>query len=85
MTWKDVQSSRKREIYIIDEIKGPVVQSMVSLTSSLVVKILTVLVSTISKSQVFLLKVAFANATHIFSAKILAYMPYFMIKSFRIC
>ena len=35
---------------------GPVVQSIVSLTSSLVVKILTVLVSTISNSQVFLLK-----------------------------
>ena len=35
---------------------GPVVQSHVSLTSSLVVKLLTVLVSTISNSQVFLLK-----------------------------
>ena len=34
----------------------PVVQSIVSLTSSLVVKMLTVLVSTISNSQVFLLK-----------------------------
>ena len=36
--------------------QGPVVQSIVSLTSSLVVKILAVLVSTISNSQVFLLK-----------------------------
>ena len=47
-------------------IQGPVVQSAVSLTSSLVVKMLTVLVSTIANSQVFLLKkmwVAFANAT----------------------
>ena len=35
---------------------GPVVQSVVSLTSSLMVKMLTVLVSTISNSQVFLLK-----------------------------
>ena len=35
---------------------GPDVQSSVSLTSSLVVKMLTVLVSTISNSQVFLLK-----------------------------
>ena len=35
---------------------GPVVQSIVSLTSSLVVRMLTVLVSTISNSQVFLLK-----------------------------
>ena len=36
--------------------QGPVVQSIVRLTSSLVVKMLTVLVSTISNSQVFLLK-----------------------------
>ena len=35
---------------------GPVVQSVVSLTSLLVVKMLTALVSTISNSQVFLLK-----------------------------
>ena len=35
---------------------GPVVQNIVSLTSSLMVKMLTVLVSTISNSQVFLLK-----------------------------
>ena len=35
---------------------GPVVQSIVSLTSLSVVKMLTVLVSTISNSQVFLLK-----------------------------
>ena len=40
------------------------------------VKMLTVLVSTISNSLAFLLK----NATHIFSAKILAYMPYLIIK-----
>ena len=46
-----------------------------------------VLVSTISNSQVFLLKnvstVAFANAkaTHIFSAKILVYMAYLMINN----
>ena len=36
--------------------QGPVVQSLLSFTSSLRVKMLTVLVSTISKSQVFLLK-----------------------------
>ena len=52
---------------------GPVVQSIISLMSSLVVKVLTVLVSTISNSQVFLLKkwVAFANAkaAHIFFSK----------------
>ena len=37
-------------------VQGPVVQSVVSLMSSLVIKMLTVLVSTISNSQVFLLK-----------------------------
>ena len=37
-------------------ILGPVVQSVVILTSLLVVKMLTVLVSTIPNSQVFLLK-----------------------------
>ena len=36
--------------------QSPVVQSMVSLMSSFVVKMLTVLVNTISNSQVFLLK-----------------------------
>ena len=36
--------------------QGPIVQSIISLTSSLVVKISTVLVSTISDSSVFLLK-----------------------------
>ena len=36
--------------------QGPVVQSVVSLTSPLVVKMITALVSTISNSQVFLLK-----------------------------
>ena len=62
--------------------QGPVVLSIVSLTSSLVVKMLTVLINTISNLQVFLLKKA--KATHIFSAKILAYMPYLMIKNLMI-
>ena len=35
---------------------GPVVQSVVSLTNLLMVKLLTALISTISNSQVFLLK-----------------------------
>ena len=62
------------------DVLGSVVQSIVSLTSSLMVKMLTVLVSAIhvSNSQVFLLKNA--KATHFFSAKILAYMLYLMIK-----
>ena len=65
-----------------DSDQGPVVQSIVTLTSSLVVKMLTALVSTVSNSQLLFLFaekiwVAFAN---IISAKILAYMPYLMIK-----
>ena len=59
---------------------GPVVQSIVSLMSLLVVKMLTVLVSTISNSQVFLLKLL-----TFFSAKILAYNPYLMTKVLTIC
>ena len=55
------------------------------LTPIKVVKMFTVLVSKISNSQVFLLKnvsTSFANAkaSHIFSAKILGYMPYLTIK-----
>ena len=51
---------------------GPAVPINVSLTSSLVVKMLTVLVNTISNSN--------AKATHILVAKILAHMPYLMSK-----
>ena len=40
------------------------------------VKTLTVLVSTISNSQVFLLKNVNAKATHIFQQKILSYTVY---------
>ena len=46
-------------IFLVEKYKkyqSSVVQSIVSLTSSFVVKMLTVLVSTISNSQVFLLK-----------------------------
>ena len=52
---------------------GPVFQSFVSLTNSLVVKMLTILVSTIALIGIFAEKmwVAFANAkaTHIFQQK----------------
>ena len=63
--------------------QGPAVHSIVSLMSLLVIKMLSALVSTISNSQVFLLKTyanANAKATHIFSAKILVSLPYLMIK-----
>ena len=70
-------------------IQGSVVQSIVSLTSSLVVKILTALVSTISNSQLFLLKknvssFCLSKSYSDFSAKIIAYMPYLMIKGLTI-
>ena len=46
---------QKAELDVFDT-QGPVVQSIVSVTSLLVVKMLIVLVSTISNSQLFLLK-----------------------------
>ena len=77
----------KYEKYLSDTLLsralGPVVQSIVSLTSSLVVKMLTVPESTIFNSQVFLLKKCEKPLTF-FSAKILAYMPYLIIKVLRI-
>ena len=69
--------------FIVDTHQGPVVQSIVSLTSSFVVKMLTVLVSTISDSQVFLLKNV-SSFCSIFSAKMLVYIPYLMIKVLKI-
>ena len=54
------RSRSKNDITVFESLSdddlGPVVQSIVCLMSSLVVKMLTVLVSTISNSQVFLLK-----------------------------
>ena len=63
---------------------GPVVQSIVSLTSLLVVKIITVLVSTISNSQLFLLKncdyfLQLKKLFTFFQQKCLT-MPYLIIK-----
>ena len=64
---------------------GPVVQRIVSLTSFLVVKMLTILVSAISNSQALLLKkceklLQMQKLLTFFSAKILAYMPWLMLK-----
>ena len=52
---------------------GQVVQSNSSLTNSLVVKILTVLVSTIFNLQVFLLKNVSKSYSHFFSKNISVY------------
>ena len=57
--------------HILSVTQGPVVQSVVSLTSLFVVKMLTVLVSTISNSQVFLLKKC--EYSHFFSKNISVY------------
>ena len=60
---------------------GPVVESVISLTSLLVVKMLTVLVSTLSNSQVFFLekyeKLLQMQKLLKFLAKILAYISKF--------
>ena len=75
-------------LYCASDKQGPVVQSIVSSTSLLVVKMLTILVSAVSNSVILAEKmwVAFANAkaTHIFSAKILAYMLYLMIEDLTV-
>ena len=62
--------------------QGPVVQSLVSLTISFVVKSLTVLVSTIDNSRVFLLKnvssfCKYKSYSHIFSRNINVYYAIF--------
>ena len=68
-------------------LQRPVFQSIISLTISLVVKMLTVLVSTISNSQVFLLKNVSSfckckSYSHFFSKNIRAY-AIFNDKSFN--
>ena len=70
----------------LSEHQGPVVQSIVSLKSSLVVKMLSVLVSTVSISQVFLLKnvnsfCKYKSYSNFFSKNISIYA--LMIKSFN--
>ena len=57
---------------------GPVVQSIVSLTSSLMTSLLTV-IAIFKCINIFpaKMRVAFAKAIHIFSAKISMYLPYF--------
>ena len=49
-------NSSLQELSPFENLQGAVVQSIVSLTGSLVVKMLTFLLSTITNSQVFLLK-----------------------------
>ena len=55
--------------------QGPVVQSIISLTSSLVIKMLTSLVSTISNSQVFLLKCK--SYSHFFGKNVSVYAIFY--------
>ena len=63
---------------IPDKVQDPVVQRVVSLTSSLVVKMLIVLVSIISNSQVFLLK----NVNSFCKCK--SYSHFFFIKNISV-
>ena len=56
--------------------QGPVVQNVVGLTSLLAVKMFTVLVSTISNSQVFLLKNVSKSYSHFFSKNISIYATF---------
>ena len=63
-------------LVIINSILDPAVQSIVSLTSLLVVKMLTLLVSTVANSKVFLLKnmSSFCKSySHFFSKNISLY------------
>ena len=71
---KDTVSYVTAQMFIIVFL-GPVVQSIVSLMSSLMVKMLTVLVCTISNSQVFLLKNvrSFKSYSHFVSKNITVY------------
>ena len=67
----------EKKVFIVLKYRGPVVQCIVRLMSSLVVKMLTFLVSTVSNSQIFLLKnmlVAFCKSySHFFSKHISVY------------
>ena len=80
-------SWRKRKNSFLDApfIQGPVIQSIVRLTSLLVAKMLTIPVSTISDSQVFLLKKCFADAkaTHIFQHNDISLYAIFIDQSFN--
>ena len=59
----------------------PVVQSIVSLMSLLVAKMLTVLVSVISNSQLFLLKIKVKSYSYFFSKNIsIYYMLYLTLR-----
>ena len=73
------KSSLSGDTYINSQ--GLVLQSIVSLMSSLVVKMLTVLVSTIYKSRVFLLKnvSSFCKSYSHFFSKNISIMPYLII------
>ena len=70
-------------VYILKlEVLGPVVQSIVSLTSSLRVILLTVLAETIYNILIFFAEkmwVHTAKATHIFSAKYFSIFAYYLM------
>ena len=73
-----LQSPATKYFFLI--IQGPVVQNIVSLTTSLVVKMLTVQFTGIFAEKCEMQKLL----TFFFRQKILAYMPYLMIKDITI-
>ena len=69
-------------LYLLEQVQGPVVKSVVSLTSSLRVISLTVLADSIHDILIFFAEknVSTAKATHIFSAKNFSIFAYHSIK-----
>ena len=71
-------------LYTMDtaNVLGPVVQSIVSLTCSVMTNWLTVVAKVFTNVLMFCCKNvnSFCKATHTFSAKILMYLPYFKIE-----
>ena len=59
--------------------QGPVVQSIVSLTNSLIASSLAVIAKVFLNILIFCCKNVGIKATHIFAAKISIYLPYFKI------
>ena len=75
---KNTKENEDHYVYI--ERQGPFVQSIISLTPSLVVKMLTDLVSTIQNSQLFLLK----NVSSFCKCKNISIYAIFNDQSFRL-
>ena len=90
LSWRALSNEMMSQPYPQSEAteQGPVVQSVASLTSLLKVISLTVLVDSIHNILIFFAEkmwVAFAKATHIFSAKKFSIFAYHSIKILTNC